>query len=499
MEKFLDRFTGNISPIALLVSSFYWSWFDVVPFSPALFSAAGAPVDTLPLMISLAVSAAVLGLLAVRSRMRARAVSAKAFALSSLVCGAGGSLLMYIGAQAASSFLLVAGGVLVGVYQGMGIVAVGGLITCQGTTNALVHIAAALPLNIMAVLFVMFLQPLPSAVFAFLLPLASACCYAVFMVRKRNGALIDALALETEKRKRSSLSKPGSGRRGLSKYFLAMLFAVCCSFGFVIYRAVFGEGSGDSPFGYVSLAIRAVVSLAVLVGYLLCSQRPYSILRTALLLMTLGLLASPSLAMLGSPEAMLPEGLFLAGYTCFDLVIWAVIIVLSGQSGISLLKTICIVDALDQLGIFAGAVLGVAFREESTALVACIALGGLLLALMLGFSEKRDPVNDGLNALEVEFELAAGALSGQDAAPDGQTDQMAVFAWKDALTELAERHFLTKRETEVLELLVAGRSGPYISQQLCVSDNTVKSHVRHIYTKLDVHDRQELLDLVLHR
>ena len=49
---------------------------------------------------------------------------------------------------------------------------------------------------------------------------------------------------------------------------------------------------------------------------------------------------------------------------------------------------------------------------------------------------------------------------------------------------------------DILALLVAGRSGPYIADHFCISANTVKTHIRHIYTKLDVHDRQELLDLV---
>lgn len=113
MEKLLDRFTGNISPVALLVSSFYWSWFDVVPFSPALFSAVGIPADVMPLALSLAVSAVVLCILALCPAWRARAVSAKAFSLVSLVAGGGGSLLMYLGAQTASAPLLVVGGVLV--------------------------------------------------------------------------------------------------------------------------------------------------------------------------------------------------------------------------------------------------------------------------------------------------------------------------------------------------------------------------------------------------
>ena len=63
---------------------------------------------------------------------------------------------------------------------------------------------------------------------------------------------------------------------------------------------------------------------------------------------------------------------------------------------------------------------------------------------------------------------------------------------------LAARYFLTEREEEVLDLLVAGRSVPYISEKLMVSANTVKTHVRHIYAKLDVHNRQELLDVFDH-
>ena len=63
---------------------------------------------------------------------------------------------------------------------------------------------------------------------------------------------------------------------------------------------------------------------------------------------------------------------------------------------------------------------------------------------------------------------------------------------------LAAQYFLTEREEEVLDLLVAGRSVPYISEKLMVSANTVKTHVRHIYAKLDVHNRQELLDVFDH-
>ena len=48
---------------------------------------------------------------------------------------------------------------------------------------------------------------------------------------------------------------------------------------------------------------------------------------------------------------------------------------------------------------------------------------------------------------------------------------------------------LTQRESEVLSLMVAGASNRAIAAELVVGEETVKSHVRGIYRKLDVADR----------
>ena len=49
---------------------------------------------------------------------------------------------------------------------------------------------------------------------------------------------------------------------------------------------------------------------------------------------------------------------------------------------------------------------------------------------------------------------------------------------------------------DVLTLLARGRTAAYIADTLFLSRETVKVHVRHIYEKLGVHSRSELLDLV---
>ena len=41
-----------------------------------------------------------------------------------------------------------------------------------------------------------------------------------------------------------------------------------------------------------------------------------------------------------------------------------------------------------------------------------------------------------------------------------------------------------------------GRTLPYIANELFVTTGTVKTHVRHIYDKALVNNRQELLDKV---
>ncbi|MDX1688889.1 MAG: response regulator transcription factor [Candidatus Promineifilaceae bacterium] len=56
---------------------------------------------------------------------------------------------------------------------------------------------------------------------------------------------------------------------------------------------------------------------------------------------------------------------------------------------------------------------------------------------------------------------------------------------------------LTERELEVLELLVQGLSNSEIAARLGVSPNTVKNHLRSIYSKLDVSTRTAATTLAI--
>ena len=61
----------------------------------------------------------------------------------------------------------------------------------------------------------------------------------------------------------------------------------------------------------------------------------------------------------------------------------------------------------------------------------------------------------------------------------------------ERLAARAQREDLTTREREVLQLLVRGRSNNEIGAQLYISDETVKSHLKTLFAKLNVRDRTD--------
>ncbi|MBQ9954551.1 MAG: hypothetical protein IJO87_03875 [Eggerthellaceae bacterium] len=62
--------------------------------------------------------------------------------------------------------------------------------------------------------------------------------------------------------------------------------------------------------------------------------------------------------------------------------------------------------------------------------------------------------------------------------------------------EIADRYLLSRRETEVMFLLAKGHNAAYIQDKLCISKSTAKTHINHIYRKLDIHTQQELLNMM---
>lgn len=134
----------------------------------------------------------------------------------------------------------------------------------------------------------------------------------------------------------------------------------------------------------------------------------------------------------------------------------------------------------------ASALLGSSLHEESKVLVAIfllVYLATCAVFLLYGVLSRR-------------------RLEPQDVAvpvcPDGTgpCESAGAGRGRDDAGVLSEGLGLSRREAEVLGLIMHGRNVPAIAEELSVSRNTVQTHVRHIYEQLGVHSRKELVCLV---
>lgn len=121
----------------------------------------------------------------------------------------------------------------------------------------------------------------------------------------------------------------------------------------------------------------------------------------------------------------------------------------------------------------------------------------IAIAVLLSLAAAIRPLSK--KPLPEEFALAGSADRDEKAPPDSIVERSLKdeTSVEERIVErhraLAKAYRLSPRETDVFLLLAQGHSRPYISNELFLSDGTVKTHVTHIYRKFDVHSREELL------
>lgn len=137
-------------------------------------------------------------------------------------------------------------------------------------------------------------------------------------------------------------------------------------------------------------------------------------------------------------------------------------------------------------------VVGSAFVDEiGGAWIALVAYVVIVMATLFGYWETR---REGAHGVAVpSADPSASTCAAEPCSPS------LAGSLSERASALAVSYGLTARETEVLQLLVQGRTRAFIQNELVLSVGTVKTHVTHIYAKLGVNDRQGLMDLVLEK
>lgn len=128
---------------------------------------------------------------------------------------------------------------------------------------------------------------------------------------------------------------------------------------------------------------------------------------------------------------------------------------------------------------------------------AFFALAIVLIILGVGFA-----FSEGQLVLDVDLEendtrrFSAAEDSEKDD-PDEVTtaDETPKETTNGFMGHFAAQYDISPREQDVLALWIAGRGMRYIENELFISESTVKSHLRSIYQKCDVHNRDEIISL----
>lgn len=191
-------------------------------------------------------------------------------------------------------------------------------------------------------------------------------------------------------------------------------------------------------------------------------------------------------------DAIVPAWRFLAdtcalfSYTMLLVLIMAILSNLSYQYGVCALWIFSIERAVRLLTSQSGRIVGHIVQENEFGLAAqvCTVLvvaALLVVVTLIFFSEKSISSSQW------------GVVLKQPTEEDGglQRNRLGVKCHK-----LSQQVGLTPREEEILLLVAQQRTLSEMARELYIGTNTVKTHTKHVYQKLGVHSRAEVLELL---
>jgi len=178
---------------------------------------------------------------------------------------------------------------------------------------------------------------------------------------------------------------------------------------------------------------------------------------------------------------LIVDTLMLGACGIFDLFWWSILGEMLDYSD-NPTQTFGIGLSANVFGVLCGGVLGMAVTSMGLpgAEVAVIALTVVCVTLVM-----LPPLNNQLVLLLKSHAYLAAY------------DNMSQLQQTDIVRQIKTLDPLTVREQEVLQLILSGKSNREIAGALFISESTVKTHARNIFSKYDVGSRAELISTLL--
>jgi DNA-binding CsgD family transcriptional regulator/MFS family permease len=140
------------------------------------------------------------------------------------------------------------------------------------------------------------------------------------------------------------------------------------------------------------------------------------------------------------------------------------------------------------LGVFFGYAMCSALNIMPEQISVSIALGIVLISLLV-----LPKLYDELSRLIKNQAFLIGLTKNRGSAREEVDSKEEV---REREPDFMEVFGLTGREAEIARLLLGGRTYKMIGQELFISENTVKTHIKNIYTKMNVVNKTEFLEMM---
>ncbi|MSA93702.1 LuxR family transcriptional regulator [Gordonibacter urolithinfaciens] len=344
----------------------------------------------------------------------------------------------------------------------------------------------------------------------------------------------------------------GGTRRSLAALgsLLGLIVAslvLSCLFGFVWELTVFSVGSVNEA--HLSPLVANLAVAAALVGLVLYARTRINLDLAYRIIVPVIVVLFAVLPFFWETNPVALNIIMSASYGLFDVIIWSLVAACSYDFAVSGYIVGGIVRSLSVLLRLVG--MGIGFLitlvpGKPSALIVGVSIGALYVLVMLGLfnalrRKRRLAAGDGKNrddayldgvavppqvggapapvatpadaaavfapavpataaahapAMPAATAPAAPEPAPSPAAPEAPTPPAADDAEQALYAAIAEDYGLTRREAEVLPFLARGRSAKVIAEALFVSESTVRTHIRRILEKTDLHSKQQVIDLI---
>ena len=300
-----------------------------------------------------------------------------------------------------------------------------------------------------------------------------------------------------------------------------------CLFGFMWELTVFSVGSVNEA--HLVPQTANLVAAVAMVGLVLYARTRINLDVVYRILLPIIVVEFAILPFLWETNPVMLNIVMSASFGVFDVIIWSMVassaydFAVSGYVIGGIVRSISILLRLVGMGI---GYLITLVPGRSSILVVGLSIGALYVLVMLGLFNIIKHKHRSRNLVEhdetttteqhmaktIASDDASGNIPHTKTPPTTQPKEEPNTSEKKAeepqenasvskenqetYATIAEDFGLTRRETEVLPFLARGRSAKVIAEALFVSESTIRTHIRRILEKTDLHSKQEIIDLI---